>query len=250
MTVLDLGTQALTGVFPKPGEFVTSVPLRLVWCSDCTLLQLSSSCDPDEMYGDNYGYRSGLNKSMVAHLQNKARSLETGLSEGDVVIDIGSNDGTLLASYQTEGLQKIGIDPTGKKFAEFYPEDVQLIPEFFSGELELPKAKVITSVAMFYDLQSPVEFAKQVASILHDDGVWHLEQSYMPSMLRSTSYDTICHEHLEYYSLASIERVLFQAGLEVLDVRFNQINGGSFAITATHAWRAGQDSLVSWFGGR
>jgi len=207
------------------------------------------------MYGWNYGYRSGLNKSMVTHLHGKARHLESfaGLKAGDIVLDIGSNDGTLLSGYQVEGLDRIGIDPTGPKFAQYYPEDVTQIPEFFSADVFQKarpgqKARIITSVAMFYDLESPFDFVRQIAEILDDDGVWHFEQSYMPSMLRSTSYDTVCHEHLEYYSLEVVRGILDEAGLEVVDVRFNRVNGGSFAITAAHRGRASQsDRLVDWF---
>jgi SAM-dependent methyltransferase len=190
------------------------------------------------MYGDNYGYRSGLNESMVAHLAQKTRTLEqlTGLSSGDTVLDIGCNDGTLLRSYATSGLHRVGIDPTATKFRQYYPDDIALIPEFFSAEsfrrASSKAAEIVTSIAMFYDLQDPIAFAKQVASVMAADGVWHFEQSYMPSMLRMNSYDTICHEHVEYYSLGVVTRILAAADLEVVDVLMNGVNGGSFAVTA------------------
>lgn len=254
--VLDLGNQALTGLFPQSvSDPVTTGHLKLLWCRDCTLLQLAHSYNLEEMYGWNYGYRSGLNKSMVNHLHSKVHQLEkaAGLRPGDIVVDIGSNDGTLLAGYQTEDIDRIGIDPTGPKFAQYYPEGVALIPDFFSAETFQEarpgkQARLITSIAMFYDLESPVDFAKQIASILAEDGLWHFEQSYMPSMLRSTSYDTVCHEHLEYYSLGVIRRILNEAGLEVVDVRFNRVNGGSFCVTAAHRGsHASSEELVNWF---
>jgi hypothetical protein len=239
LSVLNLGTQALSGVFPaNASEPVTEGPLELVWCPDSGLLQLNHRYDPLEMYGQNYGYRSGLNQSMVRHLEGKVRSLEAlaKLSAGDVVVDIGSNDATLLKAYSTAKLERVGIDPTGAKFAQYYPSDVQLVPDFFSqGKFEQvcsKKASIVTSIAMFYDLDAPVEFARQVAAILKDDGVWHFEQSYMPAMLRTNSYDTVCHEHLEYYSLAVVSWIVEQAGLRVIDVKVNAINGGSFAVTA------------------
>jgi hypothetical protein len=207
ISVLNLGHQTLTGVFPKnPSEKITKGPLELVWCPDSGLLQLKHSYEPLEMYGDNYGYRSGLNQSMVNHLTDKVSYLErlVPLNSGDVVVDIGSNDATTLKSYNTKGLRRIGIDPTGKKFAQYYPTEITLVPAFFSADafhsVEKKPATIVTSIAMFYDLESPVSFARQIESILADDGVWHFEQSYMPSMLRMNSYDTICHEHLEYYS--------------------------------------------------
>jgi hypothetical protein len=190
------------------------------------------------MYGDNYGYRSGLNQSMVNHLSEKVRFLEriVSLQPNDVVLDIGSNDATMLKAFSVSGIKRIGIDPTGNKFSKYYIDDIELIPEFFSSGLYYSKniqpARIITSIAMFYDLESPVNFAQQVESILAKDGFWHFEQSYMPSMLRLNSYDTVCHEHLEYYSLKVIKKILEAAGLEIIDVGMNAVNGGSFAVTA------------------
>ena len=239
VSVLDLGHQALTGVFPSSAaEHVTKGPLELVWCPDSGLLQLRHSYEPLEMYGDNYGYRSGLNQSMVSHLTDKVAYLErlASLKAADVVVDIGSNDCTTLNAYRTPDLRRIGIDPTGRKFSEYYPPEVTLVPDFFTAaayrSVESRPAKLVTSIAMFYDLESPIQFSREIESILADDGIWHFEQSYMPSMLRLNSYDTICHEHLEYYSLGAVKLILAAAGLRVVDVVMNAINGGSFAVTA------------------
>lgn len=254
--VLNLGIQALTGVFPRSaGEDITRGPLELVWCPDSGLVQLRHSYDPAELYGANYGYRSGLNQSMVDHLHDKIRLLErlVALRAGDVVLDIGSNDATTLKAYSVAGIRRIGIDPTGVKFQQYYSSDIELIADFFSAQaysaIESRPARIVTSIAMLYDLESPVDFARQVASILAVDGVWHFEQSYMPSMLRTNSYDTICHEHLEYYSLDVVRRILDAAGLQLVDVVTNGINGGSFAVTAAH--RANQTlrpnrAVIDW----
>jgi SAM-dependent methyltransferase len=252
--VLDLGMAALTGVFPAKGAAVSAAPLEVVWCPECTLVQLLHSHEPTEMYGDNYGYRSGLNASMVRHLQNKASRLakQVGLSAGDVVLDIGCNDGTLLAGYGHDGVRLIGIDPTAAKFSEFHREDLVISPTFFSqsafSALSSDKAKLITSVAMFYDLEDPVLFTREVAACLAQDGLWHFEQSYMPAMLRAGSYDTVCHEHLEYYSLENIVRLLDSADLEPINVRFNSINGGSFSVTAAHRGSRfePETGLINW----
>jgi C-methyltransferase-like protein/putative zinc binding protein/methyltransferase family protein len=255
VSVLNLGMQSLTGVFPRSaGIPVTVGPLELVWCSECGLLQLRHSYDPDEMYGENYGYRSGLNRSMVFHLEQKTRQLEQSveLGNGAVVLDIGSNDGTLLKSYRTEGLTKVGIDPTAAKFKEYYSLDIHVVTDFFSAanvRAAVPRpAKIVTSIAMFYDLESPVRFAREVAEILDDDGVWHFEQSYMPSMLRMNAYDTICHEHLEYYSLAVVRTILDQADMRIVDVQMNAVNGGSFAVTAAKrgAPRRPNSAMIEW----
>jgi len=253
--ILDLGEQALTGVFPRSaGEAVTTGPLRLVWCPDSGLLQLDHSYDLGEMYGDNYGYRSGLNQSMVRHLTQKVRELERSvdLKPGDTVLDIGSNDATSLKAYSVSGLQRVGIDPTGAKFRQYYPDDITLVPDFFSAAAfrhsNARPARIVTSIAMFYDLEDPVGFAREIEQILAPGGVWHFEQSYMPSMLRMTSYDTVCHEHLEYYSLGVVKRILDAAGMRPLDVKMNAVNGGSFAVTAVRANdpRRGSEAVVDW----
>jgi hypothetical protein len=256
VSVLNLGTQVLTGIFPKTtSEQITAGPLELVWCPDSGLLQLRHSYDASEMYGANYGYRSGLNQSMVQHLTEKVRQLErlVPVSSGDVVLDIGSNDATTLKSYANSGVRRIGIDPTGQKFSQYYGDGLTLVPDFFSAEayrsVEKQKAKIVTSIAMFYDLDAPVEFARQVESVLDDDGIWHFEQSYMPSMLRMNSYDTICHEHLEYYSITVVRRILADAGFKIVDVVMNAVNGGSFAVTAAKASNAKvkpNAAVVNW----
>jgi hypothetical protein len=253
--VLDLGQQALTGVFPRSASTpVTTGPLRLVWCPNSGLLQLDHSYDLGEMYGENYGYRSGLNQSMVRHLTQKIHELErwADLASGDTVLDIGSNDATSLKAYKTPGLKRIGIDPTGAKFRQFYPDDITLVPDFFSAAAfrrsGAPAPKIITSIAMFYDLEDPVGFARQIEQVLAPGGIWHFEQSYMPSMLRMTSYDTVCHEHLEYYSFAVVTRILDAAGMRPIDVKMNAVNGGSFAVTAVRKAdpRRGPQPVLEW----
>jgi hypothetical protein len=255
VTVLNLGLQKLTGVFPKSRDAkVTEGPIELVWCPDSGLLQLAHSYEVGEMYGDNYGYRSGLNQSMVDHLTRKMRHLErlADLKPGNIVLDIGSNDCTSLKAYTVPGLERIGIDPTAAKFRSYYPDGIRFVPDFFSAraywaEMERP-ADLVTSIAMFYDLEDPIAFAREVDEILADDGLWHFEQSYMPSMLRLCSYDTICHEHLEFYSLHVVRDILGAANLKIIDVQMNAVNGGSFAVTAAKIGSAarGNNSVIQW----
>jgi NDP-4-keto-2,6-dideoxyhexose 3-C-methyltransferase len=243
---MDLGSQALTGVFPTTtGQQVDAGPVELVRCSaigGCGLVQLRQSYDVSQMYGENYGYRSGLNASMVRHLQGKIKKIvDMGILEpNDVIIDIGSNDATSLRAYPENGYRLFGVDPTGTKFREYYPDHITLVPDFFSaaaisGPLKGRKAKVVTSFSMFYDLEDPAQFAREVADTLTDDGIWVFEQSYLPAMLRANSFDTICHEHLEFYALKQIEWIAKEAGLKVIDVEFNDVNGGSFSVTAAKA---------------
>ena len=243
MPVLDLGKQSLTGVFSRnKSQEIAVGPLEVVRCKGdrsrcCGLVQLRHTYDLDEMYGNDYGYRSGLNSSMVKHLHKKANSVLKIVSakKSDLIIDIGSNDSTLLKAHGDNGYFLVGIDPTGKKFKKYYPKHIDLLPEFFSKELinthyGNKKAKIITSIAMFYDLETPTDFAQQVYDILSDDGLWILEQSYLPAMIDKNAYDTICHEHLEYYSLRQIKWISDRVGFKIIDVEENDINGGSFSI--------------------
>jgi len=256
ITVLSLGEQYLTGVFPSnKNEKITKGPLELVWSPTSQLLQLKHSYDLGEMYGDNYGYRSGLNQSMVSHLTNKIQHLEkrVELNAGDCVIDIGSNDATSLKAYTTKGIKRIGVDPTGIKFKEYYTDDITLIPDFFpstevKNKVGSSKVKIITSIAMFYDLEDPISFAKSIHENLDKNGLWHFEQSYMPSMLRLNSYDTICHEHIEFYTLYNIKYILDRADMKIIDVQMNGINGGSFAVTAARkdSTLKANEVLINW----
>lgn len=250
--VLDLGNHALAGVFPDAEDQpVPRMPLILTKChgndSCCQQLQLAHTFDPVQMYGDNYGYRSGLNMHIVTHLQEKVQSIlaTVDLRSDDLVLDIGSNDGTTLSFYPKHFKSLVGIDPTSKKFAGYYPDHVDVISDFFSKQLFKEKygeekAKVITSFAMFYDLPDPVGFAREVADVLDDQGIWVLEQSYMPTMLKRCSYDTICHEHLEYYGLRQIKWIMDRADLEIIDVSFSDMNGGSFSVVVAHKGYSGK----------
>jgi len=243
--VLDLGEQYLTGVFPSlNAPQVGRGPIELVKCADrdegncCGLVQLRHNFAAESLYGDTYGYRSGLNRSMVEHLHRKVDALRALVAPqpGDLVLDIGSNDGTLLAGYPADGPTLVGMDPSARKFAKYYRADIERIAAFFSADLfrgafGTRKAKIVTSIAMFYDLERPQDFVNDVASILADDGVWHLEQSYLPSMLKANSYDTVCHEHSEYYALRQIDWLMRRGDLRIVDISLNGTNGGSFAVT-------------------
>lgn len=256
LPVLNLGNQCLTGVFPKDSNHTpTKGPLDLVWSPRSQLLQLGHTYNMDEMYGVNYGYRSGLNGSMVQHLKAKVNYLErcVPLNTNDIVLDIGSNDATLLNEYSRTDICKVGIDPTGRKFGKYYKNETSLIPEFFTESVYRQRcgnknAKIITSIAMFYDLEDPNEFISEIVNILKHDGLWHCEMSYMPSMLRTNAYDTVCHEHLEYYSLTVVKHLLEDHDLRITDVWMNSVNGGSFAFNAVHKNSKIQanDTIIEW----
>lgn len=231
-TVLDLGDIELIGFLPPGVEPMPTYPLTLCQCTGCGLVQLRHSVNPDEMYR-NYWYHSGTNEQMVHHLHGIAKAAQqfTTLTDFDVVVDIGCNDGTLLDGYAND-VTKIGFDPSNIK-----PRNVSyFVHDFFSAEHmpDLPQAKIVTSIAMFYDLNDPVTFAKDVAKILHPDGVWVLELHYLPAMLGYAGFDAICHEHVTYYNMTTLLNVLNRAGLTAVHAEQNTSNGGSFRVFVKH----------------
>lgn len=234
--IWNLGEQFLGSRFPKLEEGdPPKSSLILVKCSKCGLVQLNNTVESSELYFHQYGYRSGINSTMRNHLKGIVEYIRAivSLSENDVVLDIGSNDSTLLNCYSE--VRKVGIDPTGKQFKEFYNSETLLVSDFFTAKTYYEnisqKAKVVTSICVLYDLPDPVAFAKDVHDILTDDGIWVTEQSYILDMLDSDSFDTICHEHLEYYGFKQVADIADKAGLKILNVTRNSSNGGSFRLT-------------------
>lgn len=236
--VIDLGLQYLQGSFVKPGVQAPPkrlIPTQLVRCDiaeseeACGLLQLAHSIPPAILYA-NYWYRSGTTQTMRDHLAGIAGLAQDILDRTPGrVLDIGCNDGTLLRSYP-EGVELWGVDPSD--IASTVPAPIQVVNTVFpSPETEVrlkgKRFDVVTSIAMFYDLEHPVEFAHQISDVLSEDGIWALEMSYMPLMLIKNSFDTICHEHLEYYSLSVLQAIMARAGLRIFRIEFNDVNGGS-----------------------
>jgi len=242
--VIDLGPQHLQGSFIKPGKEMPSarkINCTLVRCNPeqdenaCGLLQMEHSVPPEILYA-SYWYRSGTNNTMRMHLKGITEAVVPLFDKPDVrVLDIGCNDGTLLGFYP-ESYIKFGCDPSDIATEVKHATVVQdLFPsDQLTSLLKGHKLDIITSIAMFYDLESPVEFVRNIKKELADDGVWIFEMSYMPDMLELDSYDTICHEHLEYYSFAVLERICKMADMRIFRIGFNDINGGSIRCYATH----------------
>lgn len=244
--VIDLGEQYLQGSFVKPGKELPpmrKIPTTLLRCDPakdekaCGLLQMAHSVPPEILYAA-YWYRSGTNETMRNHLKGiVSEAVETLVKENARVLDIGCNDGTLL-NYYPKKFVRFGVDPSD--VAQEIEGDITVIQDTFPSEeleakIEGKQFDIITSIAVFYDLEDPVEFARGVKKCLSNKGLWIFEMSYMPSMLKLNSYDTICHEHLEYYSLAAVENVLKRADMKIIKVSLNDINGGSLRCYATHA---------------
>jgi hypothetical protein len=249
--VLSLGDQHIAGAFAEPGgeqPVQRAIPLELVRCDmtrdqdACGLIQTRHTVPGSILY-HSYWYRSGVNRTMTENLHGIARQAEelVALTPGDLVIDIGCNDGTLLDGYTADRLRYLGFDPSDvSRYAVEKGYDVER--DFYSYEAlrrrhSDRKAKVVTSIAMFYDLEDPSAFVADVAQALADDGVWVMELHYLPTMLEMNSFDAIVHEHLEYYSLAVIERLLNEAGLEVVRGGLNAVNGGSIRLFISHGGR-------------
>jgi NDP-4-keto-2,6-dideoxyhexose 3-C-methyltransferase len=241
--VFSLGNLVSCGTFPLKSEPESrSAPLVLVQCDQCGLVQLAHNFDGNDLFRHSYGYRSGINESMVRHLRDIASNVmeQIAFVPGDIILDIGSNDGTSLSFYRdVKGVRRIGIDPTIAKFKRYYQPNIETVEDFFSAAVFRSaignvQAKAVTSIAMLYDLPDPNAFVSDIASILAPDGIWVFEQSYLPLMVERGSFDTICHEHLEYYGMHQVDVLLRRHGLRPFDVRINDINGGSFQVWACH----------------
>lgn len=226
--------QRITSRFPAYGDWSTpETPICLIQCRDCGLVQLRDLVSAPELYEHPYGYRSGLNGMMRAHLGDysaEAQGLLT-LAPGDAVLDIGSNDGTFLKTYPSS-VRRVGCDPTGKQFAEFYTDGLELVPTYFTADAVSGPFRIVSSISMVYDLPDPVQFARDIESVLTDDGIWTFEQSYILRMLEQNSFDTICHEHIEYYAVKQLKLIVERAGMKILRISFNDCNGGSVRIYA------------------
>ena len=233
--ILSLGDHYVSNFILPGTSDGTKAPLELVLCRHCRLLQLKHTVPGEIMY-QNYWYRSGTNQTMrtaLADIANKAEHL-IHLRKGDAVVDIGCNDGTLLASYKTSGIFKIGFDPA-ENLAKHSREIADHLtigyfeskPFLADPELRNIRPKVVTSIAMFYDLEDPNTFVADIKNVMRPDGLWIVQMSYLPLMLKTNELGNVCHEHLEYYSLQSFEYLLHLHDFEVVDMELNDVNGGS-----------------------
>jgi hypothetical protein len=241
-SLLDFGNMCLTTEFPntKKGR-QDKIPMNLVICQKCKLFQLLHNYDLNKLYNKNYGYKSGINESMRSHLGSVTQDIQklVKFSRNDIALDIASNDATLLKKYKSKKIKRFGIDPTIKKFSNLYPKNYLKFPGFFNEFnynkiAKSKKAKAITSIAVFYDIQEPVNFVSDIKNILDNDGVWILEQSYLPLLIKNNAYDSICHEHLSYFMYRQLKIILDRFEMHVFDVKFNYMNGGSIRLFISH----------------
>ena len=256
--VLDLGPQPLSGVFPENSDLPhENVSLELYQCDLCELVQLGYTAPLEAMYGDSYGYRSGLNPTMVTHLKEVSAFIINNMNIGNEfnVVDIGANDGTFLATFDPEYTKRIAIDPSAEKFRHYYPENIKLIVDFFSKDSFLKNSKwspnLVSSIAMFYDLEDPLKFAQDIHDILLDEGYWYLEICYGPWIAKMGAFDTICHEHIEYYSVSNLKDIFDKIGFKVISTHVSSSNGLSIGVLTQkklnlHDFDANSDPVFSW----
>lgn len=232
--LFSLGNLYLSDFVEKTTEECQKTPLTLCLSKSSGLVQLKDTADFDKMY-KRYWYHSGTNKTMTNELEGIVESVQSvvKLKPGNVWLDIGCNDGTLL-SFVDKSLIRVGIDPAVNNCVKAKDHSNVVVNDYFSEtsfkKATALKAKVVTSIAMFYDLPDPVKFCNDIHKVLDADGVWVIQMSYLPLMLDQLAFDNICHEHLEYYSLQSLKHLLDKTGFKIMDCQLNDINGGSFRV--------------------
>ena len=233
--VLSLGNQYLSEFRDddiKPPQY----PLDLVICNNCNQVQLKETVPQDLLYTDNYGYRSSVSTTMQEHLKNLVQEIQqrVNLEPNDVVIDIGSNDGTLLKWYSKNCRYCFGFDLVSKFAADYQNTGIEFINKPFNHISYGGKAKIITCISMFYDIDDPITFLQDMARTLNRGGIIVIQQNYLLEMLKNNAFDNIVHEHLTYNSLASMERMMNSLDLEIFDIKVNNLNGGSFRTYICH----------------
>ena len=238
--LLNLGNLSYTGKFAK--KFSENIPkaiVAIIMCKKCKLVQLDRSFNPKYLYSKDYGYRTGINKTMTEHVKKVAISAakKVKLKKNEYVLDIASNDGTLLSFYK-RNIVKVGIDPIINNYKNFYNKKDYKINDFFNYEILKKKVnkkfKIITALSVFYDLKNPNKFVADIKKILEKNGIFILEHADLLSILKNNLFDTICHEHLEYYSSKIIIDVMKKNHLRVFDFKKNNINGGSTRYYISH----------------
>ena len=242
LKIVKIGHQPISSLFyPKRKNNLKKYPLDLFKCENCKLVQLSKLAPLKDMYGESYGYHTSLSPLMVNHMNEKFMYIKKkfNIKRNYNILDIGSNDGTFLNFFGKKSFKNLfGIDPSSNKFSKFHHKNISAISDFFSKKKIISifpdkKFNLITSFAMFYDIADPNKFCKDIEDLLTKDGIWTLELSYFPLLIKNLTYDQICHEHIGYYDLNTINNIFKKNKLKILDLRFNDINGGSIEISCS-----------------
>ncbi len=229
-TILDLGEQHLSD-FRDDDQKTPKYPLDVVFCDGCKLVQLRHTTPSSEMYHERYGFKSGVSDSIKADLKDLVRDALVHQPDPNNWLDIASNDGTLL-SYVPAHVYRVGIDPIKKYCLEAEQHADSIVNDFFAPHYFYARSKfgefdIITSCSMFYDLDDPNKFVDGVRQVLARKGVWMIQQNYLLTTMQLNAIDNVCHEHLEYYSLLSLQALLERHGLQIIDCSTSMVNGGS-----------------------
>tara|TARA_B110000444_G_scaffold259944_1_gene305296 strand:+ start:622 stop:1839 length:1218 start_codon:yes stop_codon:yes gene_type:complete len=240
LNIFDLGNQALTGKFPENKKIkIPKSPLKILLCNSCKAIQLDRNFNPKNLFNTNYGYRSGINQTMSDHLRKLSILIKKNfLKKNKNILDIASNDGTFL-NFFSDKYFRVGIDPVLKKYSSNYKKKIVKIPNLFSKKILESKVKnkkfnVITIFAMFYDLNDPYKFLLEVKKILDNQGVLIIEVADLYETIKNNVFDTICHEHLIYYSHSLMKLIMDKSGFKIFDHSYNDINGGTSRYFITH----------------
>ncbi len=237
--LFTLGEQYVNNFVPEDKVYSgVKAPLEMVFCENCTLVQLKHTAPQELLYAGFYWYKSGVTDTMKKALRDITSKAEKigQLKEGDVVLDIGSNDGTMLRTYEVPGLVTVGVEPAnnlaeeGKKGLSYHIHDFWNIEKY--DAVVGKKAKIVTAIGMFYDMEDPNQFIADAGKALTDDGIFIAQLMCSRNMLETNDVGNICHEHLEYYSFASLEYLYNKNGLEIFDVEINKVNGQSYRLYA------------------
>ena len=237
--ISEIGDQPISSIFLEKKRYIKNYSLNLFECNYCKLIQLSKIPGLQDMYGSTYGYKTSISGLMVKHLKNKFNRIKKLkiLQRNPNILDIGSNDGTFLNFFANDLKKKnlTGIDPSANAFTNSYNKKIKVIVNFFNKEsiknyFKNIKFSVITSFAMFYDVEDPNSFCKNIYKLLDKNGIWVLEFSYFPLLLKNLTYDQICHEHVMYYTLNTFNNIIKKNKLKIIDYSLNEINGGSIEI--------------------
>ena len=236
--IVKIGKQPLSGFFYSTKKNnLGKYSLDLYKCSNCELVQLNNPANTKKMYGTHYGYKTSVSQMMISHLREKINRLKKNklIKKGNNILDIGSNDASFLKLFG-KNYNLYGIDPSAEKFKKEY-KGIKLITDFFSKKNVFKHIKnkntkfdLISSFAMFYDVEDPNSFCRDIEVLLKDNGIWVCEFSYLPLMLKNLTFDQICHEHIMYYTFGVFEKILINNNLKVIDIKFNEINGGSIEV--------------------
>tara|TARA_B100001057_G_scaffold499580_1_gene610822 strand:+ start:3233 stop:4492 length:1260 start_codon:yes stop_codon:yes gene_type:complete len=238
--IISLGSQPLSCKFPKfKKTIIKKYKLNLVKCNSCGLVQLDELVNPKEMYGEEYGYYSGISPMMKKHLNKIVKDHLSYIKNNSYILDIGSNDGTLLNAFfkYNKSLNLVGVDPNIKLFSDKYKKNIKKIPKLFDQNITEDlnpyqiKFDLIFSIAMFYDISDPNSFIKLVKSLLSKNGIWVVELSYFKLLLENMTFDQICHEHIAYYNLIDLSKILKKHKLKIFNAKLNEINGGSIQVS-------------------